>query len=162
MTPHKELAQRIRQLAPTAQASLYQGIVRDVQEETCTVEVDGLKIPDVRLRASTAKTEQPMLVVPKVGSAVLIGSLSGDLLELAVLALDQVERIELGAEIILNQGKNGGLVCVNKLTDKLNDIITAINTHTHLSAAPGSPTTPPAKPLAPLTAQDYEDKKVMH
>lgn len=53
-----------------------------------------------------------MLVTPKVGSAVTIGSLSGDLRELVVLQVDHIETI------VINGGKLGGLINIGQLTKK--------------------------------------------
>lgn len=161
-TPHRELAQRIRELTPSGQTPIYQGIVRRVEGIRCTVEVGGLEIPDVRLRASESESGAQMLLTPKVGSAVLVGSLTGDLTTLAVLSVDEVDRIELHGKVVINGGHLGGLIAIDRLTDKLNEVITAINTHTHISGATGSPTATPLKSIALLSASDYEDKQVTH
>lgn len=153
---------RLMGLTPQGQTALYQGLVKAVEGEVCTVEIDGLEIPDVRLRATQAKSSRAYLVVPKVGSGVLVGSLSGDLSTLAVLSVDEAERIELHGEVILNAGRNGGLINIDDLTNKLNEVIQQINSHTHAAAAPGSPTSMPIKPIQPLMASDYEDKQVRH
>lgn len=162
MTPHKELQMRLMGLTPQGQTPLYQGRVTSVEGEVCTVEVDSLEIPDVRLRATTASSSGACLLIPRIGSGVIVGSLSGDLSTLAVLSVDELERVELHGKVILNAGRNGGLVNIDALTAKLNEVIQQLNTHTHTSAAAGSPTTPPLKPINPLKASDYEDKQVTH
>lgn len=161
-TPHRELVERLKQLAPQGQTPIYQGVVRHVVGILCTVEVAGLEIPDVRLRATESASETQILLVPKVGSAVLVGSLSGDLTALAVLSVDEVERIELHGKIVINDGRLGGMIAIDRLTAKLNEVIAAINAHVHTSAAPGTPTTPIAIRIPSLNASDYEDKQVTH
>lgn len=161
-TQHKELLDRLKGLMPTSRTPLYQGHVVAVSGDVCTVEIDGLQIPEVRLRATEADSSRACLLVPRVGSGVIVGSLSGDLTTLAVLSVDEVERIELHAQVAINGGHLGGLVSIDKLTAKLNEVIQAVNTHTHTSASAGSPTTPPITPISPLKSSDYEDKQVTH
>ena len=74
---------------------------------------------------SLTERDRQMLVVPKIGSAVILGSLSGDLADLAVLQVDEIERIEI------NGGQLGGLINISELTDKINALIDMFNSHTH-------------------------------
>ena len=101
MDNYKELAQLVRTAAGKAQLTLMQGIVRMVSGLTCEVEIGGIAVPGVRLRASEAATDAQMLITPKVGTAVIVGSLSGDLAQLVVLAIDHAE------SITINGGKLG-------------------------------------------------------
>lgn len=80
--------------------------------------------------------------------------------------------------ITFNRGDLGGLVVIQKLTDKLNelkdtvnDLITKYNAHIHTTtaivgagAAVGvlSPTTSTAQPAKPFNKSDYENEKVKH
>lgn len=101
-----------------------------VDGHTCTVNVDGLGVSDVRLNATTEMGENMILLTPAIGSYVLVCSLSGDYNNLAVLSVDRVDKIEIIADdtsvvidhsgIVLNGGKLGGLVKVSELTKKLN------------------------------------------
>ena len=70
--------------------TIYQGIVNSVEGCLCEVQVGGIAIPNVRLRASELDDDGEMLVTPKVGSAVTVGSLSGDLAQLEVLHVDHI------------------------------------------------------------------------
>lgn len=154
MDNYKELAQLVRNAAGKAQLTLMQGIVRKVSGLTCEVEVSGIAVPDVRLRASEAATDAQMLITPKAGTAVIVGSLSGDLTQLVVLAIDQAE------SITINGGKLGGLVSVEQLTQKINELVQAFNAHTHQGFH--GPTGPPLKTAQPLNRSDYEDTKIKH
>ena len=69
--------------------------VESVEGNTCTVNVDSLSISDVRLKATTTKTENQVLLTPMVGSDVLVGSFSGDLNNLFVMSADVIDRIEI-------------------------------------------------------------------
>lgn len=72
--------------------------------------------------------------------------------------------------IIFNGGDLNGLVVIQKLTDKLNelkdtvnDLITKYNTHVHVCAAPGSPCKPidvPARTAKAFNKSDYENTKI--
>jgi hypothetical protein len=104
-----------------------QATVKEVSGLTCTVTVNGLDITGVRMKATTADSGGKLLVTPKEGSTVLIGSLSGDLKDLAVLSVDEAEKVEISGEIIFNGGENDGLVLVKELTGKLNAIERDLN-----------------------------------
>ena len=95
-----------------------------------------------------------MLIVPKVGTAVIIGSLSGDYSSLVVLAVDHVE------SITINGGKLGGLVNIEDLTKKLNELVKAVNSHTHQGTH--GPTDPPLTKAQEFKKTDYEDVTIKH
>lgn len=125
MTPEQRLIRNIREAVGPREIAIYQGIVSSVEGDTCTVQFGAQKVAGVRLRASVGELEQQLLVVPKVGTAVIVGSLSGDLADLAVLVVDAVDRIEI------NGGQLGGLVNIEPLVEGLNDLVDAFNSHTH-------------------------------
>ena len=167
MTPEQRLIRNIKAAAGPQQLAVYQGEVVAVDGETCTVEFASQRVAGVRLRASLAEVEEQLLVVPKVGSSVVVGSLSGDLAELVVLVVDEIERIEI------NGGKLGGLVNIESLVDKLNELVRSFNAHTH-TIPPGGVVCgelPNAAPVSvPKTAGsaqefdrgDFEDETVKH
>ena len=103
-----------------------------------------------------------LLIIPAVGSAVIFGSLTGDLGNLVVLQVDRAE------QIVINGGKLGGLVNIQALTDKLNELVRAFNSHTHLVNTTGSATAQSGtaqaitKQTASFNASDYEDQKITH
>lgn len=120
MDSYKELAQRLRSIQ-TQSVSLLQGIVKSIEGTSCTVEIAGLDIPDVRLRATLADTEAELLITPAVGSGVIVGSLSGDLTQLVVLSVDRADTITL------HSGRQGGLVLVEPLVTRLNALEQDLN-----------------------------------
>jgi hypothetical protein len=75
--------------------AFFPATVESVEGNTCTVEVDGLSISDVRLKATTAKTDNQILLTPAKGSGVMVGSLAGDFSNLFVLAADVIDRVEI-------------------------------------------------------------------
>ena len=120
----------------------------------------------IRLRASKAENDSQILLVPRTGSAVIVCSLSGDLSDLAVIAVDEVERIEI------NGGRLGGLINIEQLTDKLNALVDAFNSHTHTIPIGGviceKPNAAPVRvpkvisPASSFRTGDYEDETIKH
>lgn len=125
MDNYRRLKENIRKAAGPASLTIYQGIVTDTDGILCSCIFGNIEVTDIRLRASLTERDRQMLVVPKIGSAVILGSLSGDLADLAVLQVDEIERIEI------NGGQLGGLINISELTDKINALIDMFNSHTH-------------------------------
>lgn len=166
MTPERRLAENLHKMMPSV-LSITQGMVTEVDQLTCAVEIGDAVISGVRLRASLSERDRQIVLVPKVGSAVTLASLSGDLNDLVVVQVDEVEKI------IINGGQLGGLVNIETLTEKINELVDAFNRHTHL-LSPGAvtigqlvnttPVTVPAvtKKAQRLNRDDYEDKNITH
>lgn len=137
----------------------------------------------VNLQANQGLTSG-MVLIPKVGSYVIV-ALMNDGVNGCVIATEEVERMELVIGearvevtedgIVLNGGGLGGLVKVEALTAKLNELIDAFNAHTHTLpsgavAVSGSatsqtnavPITVPAitSKHAEVARSDYENEKV--
>ena len=155
MDQYKELATLIKQASSGgSRVTILQGIVKEVSGVTCTVEIGSLTVSDVRLRASEKQEETQILITPAIGSAVILASLSGDMTNLVVVAVDVAE------SITINGGKLGGLINIEALTAKLNELVQVFNSHTH--TAPNGPTTPPTTSAKQLQSKDYEDEKIKH
>lgn len=154
MDNYKELAQLVQAATGKTTLTLMQGIVKKVDGVLCEVDLGNITVPDVRLRASEAIEEGQLLVTPVIGSAVIVGSLSGDLTQLVILAIDRAE------SIVINGGKLGGLINIEPLTQKMNDLIQAINSHTHQGTH--GPTGPPLQPVKQFNRGDYEDSNIKH
>ena len=63
-------------------------VVKSVQGDTCTVEVNGLELDGVRLRMAS----KGVLLLPKVGSEVLVSMIENDPTELYVCCFGEVEK----------------------------------------------------------------------
>jgi len=130
-------------------------------------------IQSARLQASLG-LDSGFVCVPKIGSSVIItfmNQFTG-----FVSLCSEIDYIKIDTdELIFNEGGNNGLVKVSELTDKinrlenkLNDLITKYNVHTHVASSFGAPTTPTPTPsqeviIAPLTTQnDLENTKIKH
>lgn len=177
MDKYKELADNLRRVLGNKGVAISTGIVKSVSGILCEIEVGKLVVPDVRLRASETADDGEILLVPKVGTAVVFGSLTGDLSQLTVLQIDHVESIKATGCITINEGKLGGLVNIEDLTDKLNGLVDKFNNHTHMldigtvvvqgSPATQSNTSPIIVPSIDSVAEkfnksDYEDTNIKH
>lgn len=155
MDEYANLGRQLRNLIPR-NIPVYQGIVKSVEGTTCTVTCGNIDIPDVRLMASR-QADGGLLLIPETGSAVTVGSLSGGLDQLVVIAFSRIKSVSVSGTVKLNAGSNGGLINIMALTDKLNELVAAFNAHVH--PANGSP---PAKSAKTFNKVDYEDAKVTH
>lgn len=170
MTPERRLADNIKRLQPV-NLWMTQGEVVAVDGLTCTVRIGDADIEGVRLRASLTERERQVLVVPKIGSSVTLGCLTADLNNPVVLQVDEVE------SITVNGGQLGGLINIQDLTDKLNELVDKFNSHTHTVATGGIQVAGPtgsmsnANPISvpsvtskarEFNISDYEDETIKH
>lgn len=88
------LKRQIRLIATNSKEIFFHATIVSIQDNTCTVDVDGLIINDVRLQPTTTLTNDRLLVIPAIGSDVLIGSVSGDYNNLVVLSVNEADKIE--------------------------------------------------------------------
>lgn len=161
----------------TGKAGCFTAKVNAVDGDTCSVELDGLTLTDVRLRAVVNGENSKILVTPETGSYVLVADLAGDLSQLVVVGYSEVKKITIDATaatdgIVINGGNNKGLIKIEKLTQKLNELVRAFNHHTHTgtfsgtiggSAAAGNIETITVSPSASnFDKSYYEDTKVTH
>ena len=160
MNEYSKLKDLLKGVGGGKEITICQGIVNSVNGCLCEVQIGGIAIPDVRLRSSELDDDGQMLVTPKIGSAVTVGSLSGDLSQLVVLQVDHIETI------VINGGKLGGLINIEQLTDKINELVKTFNNHTHnvtVSHPGGTFTTvKPGSSASSFKKGDYEDVKIKH
>lgn len=152
--------------------------VESVEGNTCTINVDGLLISDVRLKVTNDETDDMVLITPAVGANVLAGSLTGSLSNLFILHTDSFSQAYLKAGEIsfkmdkngieFNDGKNSGIVKVKEITEwmgKLYKDIQVLKTllKAHPVAGQGAPLGLNWEINAPKPIQrDFEDTKVTH
>ncbi len=149
--------------------AIFTAQVRRVSGTTCTVDVDGLELSDVRLCPVIDSRRTQLLITPKTDSMVLVADLSmGDLTDLAVVHFGETEKIEI------HGGSLGGLVKIDDLTRRLNAIERDLNTvKTAFAAWTPAPTDGGAALKAATAAwaastltltqkSDYEDTTITH
>lgn len=96
--------------------------VTSVVGDTCTVDIDGMAVEDVRLRAVADGGADGVLMVPTVGSYVVVADLGEANLSVpVVVAWSAVERVEFRG------GENGGLVNIGPLVELLNALEDEVN-----------------------------------
>lgn len=113
--------------------------VRD-DARTCDVIVDGLKRAGVRLRAPSSGGDDQMLVVPRLGSDVIVADLAGDGSYLAVVGTTEIEAVKMAAggeslakvlsdfidetaRIIVVQGTSPNVPALQQIKLRLNKIL---------------------------------------
>lgn len=167
---YSEIKDKLQKLCQSNVSALILAKVKQVDNTTCTVVIDDLELSDVRLRAVVNKEESGVVVTPKVGSMVMITDLShGKMRDWAVIMYSEIDNISI------NGGKNNGIINIQELTDKLNDLVDWCKNHTHdgvitaVSGGSGAPATgTPGNTGKPLTTpnefdkSDYEDEKITH
>ena len=179
MSRERDIKEAIRQIAGRSDGNglFLVGEVKSVEGESCTVKVAGLELDEVRLTAVNEGADGKLTVTPKVGSMVLMGDMSGGMMrDLAVIGYTQIEKIEGKVEKVaieadsveLNGGNNGGLINIDTLTQKINALVQAFNSHTHnvattgTAAAQSGTAAPVMSPAQQLNKSDYEDTKIKH
>lgn len=195
----------IRQLAqPDGETVALVCTVDEIDKKARTVDCtpinEGAPLLGVNLQANQG-SDFGLVIYPEKGAFVVVGFVA-DGAAGVVLATDKIESAELivgetsavldadglrvetskmsvhinKEDIVFNGGELDGLVVIQKLTDKLNDLkdtvndlINKYNSHIHTttatvgsSAAVGviSPTTSSATPAKPFSKADYENTKI--
>ena len=163
----EEVVRKMKELF-AAKSGIVPAVVksRDIAKLTCIVELlDETEIPEVRLKAAIEDVTitDGLVQIPKVDSTVLIGMIGNDPNTWTVLMYSKVD------EVVLFNGSNGGLPKIvplvskiNAIENKVNDLISHINTHSH--AAHGSPPTVSYSGgnLMTTMRSDLENTKVKH
>jgi len=122
----KEIRDAIRSICGIDNQGLifFNAKIVSVDDETCTIERNGLEFTDVRLAAVVDGNTKNLLIKPKVGSMVLIADLSEGLMrDLAIIGWSEMDTITI------NGGENGGLTITPTLVQELNKnnaILTAL------------------------------------
>lgn len=178
MDKSKEIKEAIKSIVGVPGMMFVMGRVESVGEETCSVKIaDRIVINDVRLNASADGNADNILIKPTVGSMVMMADLSGgELRSLVVIAFSELDTftVKFAGDVVIDEGKNEGLVKVVELTKKLNAIEEDINSlkqvfsswppivydgGASLKAASASWA---AQPLKSTTKEDIENPKIKH
>ncbi|MCQ2359949.1 MAG: hypothetical protein MJ009_00510 [Paludibacteraceae bacterium] len=179
MDIYSKIKDAIKEMGGTLLPGLKIAKVVSCSGYTCTVQIDSLQLKDVRLRAVINNNDDKVILTPKTGSYVLVYDMSGGKMrDLVVMSCSEVEKIEIKTEnttvdidkngVRINGGNLGGLVNIEELTNKLNALVNAFNSHTHsVSGTAGEiPVTGTAasvaSPASVFNKTDYEDTKVKH
>jgi hypothetical protein len=123
-----ELKRLIREIVGANPNLPISGVVTSVGSEVCSVQVSkDLVLTDVKLKATISESENFVMLVPKVGSDVLLLSLTGDLKNLCVIKVNEAEKIHYqqdGLEVIIDS--NDGKVSVKNDQTSLVTILSSL------------------------------------
>lgn len=131
--------------------------VLSVDGNFCDVEpIDGsADILDVTL----SPTGTGVRLKPTIGSFVQVTFISDT--EAYISAFSEVDKIEVDCnDIVFNGGNNDGLVLIQQLVTKLNNLENKVNTIITWGATVTPPLATP--PLMPTTQSEIEDTKIKH
>jgi hypothetical protein len=142
--------------------------VLSVSDTTCNVEIvlTEATVENVMLNVAF----EGIIVKPKKGSHVIITRLSN--VDYYVSQYSKIDDIIINADndIVINGGKNEGLVKIKELTEKLNALVSDFNafvdiysSHTHAvsGASTGAPSVP-ATATKIFNQSYYENTKIKH
>ncbi len=181
MDSYGRIAQKIKEIAGAngKGALLFTAKVTEVQNETCSIKIGDLPLTEVRLKSVIDGKDERLFIRPRKGSDVLVGDMSGgDMRQLAVLSYSEIDEVDLkiGKQtltidkegFVFNGGENKGMVKIEELTNKLNDLVQKFNSHTHSVATTGTAAAQTGTATAtvtranPFNVNDFENKKVKH
>lgn len=131
MDKYKQLKKNIRNIVEANSNLPIDGVVRSIEGDTCTVELsDGFEVSDVRLKATTDGNDH-LVVIPKIGSTVLMISTDLSIDNLTVIKCDQASKVVfnengLNVEIDSSDGKVKIKNAETSLFDIMQDLSTLL------------------------------------
>lgn len=160
----KKLKEQIRGIVGANPNLPLDGVVKSVSGDVCSVEIEGLELSDVRLK-TTADGKDNLLIVPKVGSRVLMLSADGSVDNLTVIKCDAASKIiynENGLEVEIDSetGKvklSNSTTTMKDLFDQIADILKTLKVFT-----PSGPSgTPLPDTIAKVVQFETEFKTIL-
>lgn len=99
MATRADIAAQLSQVlgGTAAKESFFSAKVISIQGNTCTVDVNGLQLSDVRLQPTTTGGDATLLIVPAVNSFVLVACNAGNLSNMWVVRCEKAEYLHLVA-----------------------------------------------------------------
>jgi len=146
--------------------------VEGTESATVDREDDGPTI-SARLTATLSTKDTRIVAVPKVGSYVTVALIGDEVTQPVVINVSEIDEVVIDSpKMTLNGGSFGGLIKIqeltsqlNKVEQKVNQLITAFNVHVHPET--GVTTAPAANagtvpPLTTTQRSSLENDKVKH
>lgn len=186
MDIYSQIAAKIKDFNTSHGVRLFPATVKSVDGHTCTIAIGDMELTNVRLRSVINTETDKVIITPAVGSVVLVADLSGlDYRELVVLGYSEPQKVDISIGqttisidsdgVAMNGGNLDGLVKIEALTSKLNDLVGWCKNHTHggvitaVSGGSGAPaigttgnSAPPTTQPANFSQTDYEDTNIKH
>jgi len=151
MTNAQKIKEIIRKIAGGSEIGAFTAEVVSVEGDTCTVQVNSLQIPDIRLNAVSNDSTNKLIITPVVGSVVGIIDMGGESRDLTVFQFTEIDHITV------NGGSNGGLVNINVLTAWMAKVKTDLTTISTALNGLGAPIT-----ITTDSPTGIEDKTFKH
>lgn len=151
MSKHAEIKRLLKQLVGGDFNLPILGEVVSVEGDSCTVKVSNIggsiDIPDVRLKASIDGSENCLLLTPKKGTLVRMISLTGDLDDLAIIHIDEIESISYkqnGLEVLIDSTDKKVMIKNNQvsLVDVFSELKSLLQNFSVLYVNPAGVATP--------------------
>lgn len=145
MSKYSEIKRLLKEIVGTASNLPIMGEVVSVEGDSCTVKVgDSIEVPDVRLKASIDGSQNCLLLKPKKGTLVRMISLTGDLDDLAIIHIDEIESISYslnGLEVLIDSTDKKVMIKNNQvsLVDVFSDLKTLLNSFKVIVPTPAGP-----------------------
>lgn len=172
MSKERDCVKKLRAIVGKEPFQTFVAKVTKVDGATCTVQrlFDDMELDEVRLNCHSTENEG-VVIVPETGSMVLITSIDGRCW--FVSQCSKVEKITIDATtspngIVINGGNNHGLVNIDDLTQKLNELVNTFNSHTHNVETTGTAEAQSGTSAVPSTVASqfdksfYEDTNITH
>jgi len=154
------------------QTIIFSAKVIRVLNKVCDVEYNGMTITGVKLSPVLDSSNTSVMIKPTPNSYItVIDASMGDLRDLYAILFTDV------SDIIIDEGKNGGLIKIKELTDKINGLVgtvnalvQAYNSHIHTTTAVDAagkpcvinPIVNKATGATELQRNEYENIKIKH
>lgn len=121
MSEYSEIREKLERLAGKS-VKFHVAEVVSVENDTCTIKMGDTTISDVRLCATLTDNKKNILIVPKIGSYVLLADLSeGKFNDMVVVQFSEIDTISI------NGGTLGGLVKIKELKTQLDKMTARID-----------------------------------
>ena len=168
---HRIVAEKIK-----VQAQV--GTITSVDESamTCDAMVGDLEVFDIRLKSVIDNKDEGVLIVPKMGSKVLVGLIDNKIESSFIVGYSDVDKLRIICqEIELGGDEFGGLVKSENVADQINSLKNEINSLKNILNSWVPPVGAPdsgaalkaaliawASPLSLVVKTDLENEKVKH
>lgn len=139
---------------------------------TFTPNDESAPVEGARLKAVRTSSGGSFIIKPAEGSLVAVGFI--DTTNAVCLFVEEAQKVEVNSDLTsFNGGSNFGLVNIDPLTAKLNELVTSVNdlvstfnSHAHTGVSTGGGTSGPPTASANnannFNKGDYEDASVVH
>jgi hypothetical protein len=141
---YKELKRLLKEIVGSKMNLPFQAVVKKVDGDTCDIQINDLVIPDVLLKSTSDGAQNFLLLKPKVNSMVTVLSLTGELTDLTVIKVNEIESIEYiqnGLHVLIDSQDKKVMIKNNQtsLVDLFSDLKSLLSSFKVIVPTPGGP-----------------------